>query len=218
MGGVSYYDGSLTIASDQHILTFDLPPQNKWRKEQRLVPRQRTKSQVSASFCCHTKQKFYVGAFSYYSNNPLAKNYPTPPEHHLGTSSGKKNHALILAYPHDQSSPSEAFSIPDKTQGIIFTEPSIYLSRSYGRKSPSYLEIHQTPTRVPHKIKLGTDSIDVFEIDPTSLTRSIKLPPMSEGICLYQNHLVVLFESGATKYLKGGRGPIDRLVFYKAHK
>jgi len=216
VGGVSYYKNSLYIASEKHVLIFALSPRSSWLKEQILISTQTTKAQVSASFCSHFKQNFYVGAFTHYPNNSFSKKFTSPREHHFVTSSGKKNHALILGYSQNYPTPSQAFSIPDKTQGLIVTTPFIYLSRSYGRSKHSYLEIHRIPlpTVSPPSLKLGNATIPLHLIDSDSMSHSIKLPPMSEGICLYKNQVAILFESGAEKYRERGLGQIDRLVFY----
>ena len=157
-----------------------------------------------------------MGAFTHYPRNPFARKFTSPPEHHFATSNGKKNHALILGYRHNLLNPSVAFSIPDKTQGVIFTESLIYLSRSYGRTCPSCLEIHRVSTLPvsPHSLRLGGNSAPLHIVDSGAAAHSIKLPPMSEGICRYKNYIVILFESGATKYQRGGLGPVDRLAFY----
>lgn len=38
-------------------------------------------------------------------------------------------------------------------------------------------------------------------------------PPMSEGITAYGDRLAVVFESGAKEYQKGGRGPMDTVLY-----
>ena len=97
------------------------------------------------------------------------------------------------------------FQIPQKVQGITFTEKGeVYLSTSYGRKQSSYIKKYE--------------SIHTMSKNVGDYIENIELPPCSEGIVYQNNNLYVLFESAGKKYLEGtdGKGkspaPLDRIL------
>lgn len=101
--------------------------------------------------------------------------------------------------------PLSEYEIPSKVQGVAFGEDgSLYLSRSYGRESSSYLYCYE--------------SIIALDAKPKRPALAVELPPCSEELDVCDDTLYVLFESAGEKYLEGtdGKGkslsPIDRLL------
>jgi len=159
--------------------------------------------------------------------------YRTPKSHYFKTSDGKINHALaagfILADQSDGIPPSRLqtgiaypdyfISIPDEVQGIAFLDDRIVLSQSYGRRNDSRLSVYTSP--------LGGDpdgfftlknrqDVPVWILDDANKIREITAPPMSEGICLVEGQVAVLFESGSDKYRDTARSPQSRIHFLPA--
>jgi len=64
----------------------------------------------------------------------------------------------------------------------------------------------------------GGDNVPLWFLDGENYIGEIDCPPMSEGIVMVGNHLAVLFESGASKYLIGGKGPVDRVMMLDVAK
>ena len=48
--------------------------------------------------------------------------------------------------------------------------------------------------------KESFDNLDLFFLDSNNLTKTVKLPPMSEEIQLYNDKILVNFESAGDKY------------------
>lgn len=97
------------------------------------------------------------------------------------------------------------YEIPSKVQGVAFDEDGgVYLSRSYGRESSSWINCYT--------------SVIALDAKPGRPSLSIELPPCSEELDIYEDTLYVLFESAGEKYLEGtdGKGkslsPIDKLL------
>lgn len=97
------------------------------------------------------------------------------------------------------------YHIPSKVQGIAFDENGrVLLSTSYGRKNSSYLKVY--------------NSIEEMSKNVDKYTKSIEMPPCSEGIDIENKKLYVIFESAGKKYLEGTDGngksiaPLDKIL------
>ncbi len=100
---------------------------------------------------------------------------------------------------------AEEFAIPDKVQGVAFDEEGhAYLSTSFGRGKSSYIKVYQ--------------SAYALSRHPERPAECVEMPPCSEELAIAGSELIVLFESGAQKYMEGtdGRGkalaPLDHMV------
>lgn len=99
----------------------------------------------------------------------------------------------------------EEFAIPDKVQGVAFDEDGhVYLSTSFGRSKSSYIKAYRS-------------AYDLSK-QPEKPAECVEMPPCSEELAIAGDELLVLFESGAQKYMEGtdGKGkalaPLDHMV------
>lgn len=99
----------------------------------------------------------------------------------------------------------EEFAIPDKVQGVSFDEDGhVYLSTSFGRNKSSYIKVYRS-------------AYDLSK-QPEKPAECVEMPPCSEELAIAGDELLVLFESGAQKYMEGtdGKGkalaPLDHMV------
>ncbi|MDE6887872.1 MAG: InlB B-repeat-containing protein [Eubacterium sp.] len=99
----------------------------------------------------------------------------------------------------------EEFAIPDKVQGVAFDEKGhVYLSTSFGREKSSYIKLYQSAYDLSRQ--------------PEKPAQCVEMPPCSEELAIAGDELLVLFESGAQKYMEGtdGKGkslaPLDHMV------
>lgn len=115
----------------------------------------------------------------------------------------------MVAYHYDSAQDElvalSEYAIPSKVQGVVFDEEGgVYLSRSYGRGSSSYLTCYSSIIALDSR--LGRPKL------------TVELPPCSEELDIHEGTLYVLFESAGEKYLEGtdGKGqslsPIDKLL------
>lgn len=215
VGGIAVASSNLWIASDAYLYQFDL---NDILQRDRAVAisAYRTEATEEVAFCTYRNEALWAGEFS------LKTKFPTPAEHHLSDREGARRGGWISAHTYASlqvdgmpATPSKALSIPDKTQDAQFTDEYIILSRSYGRRSSSVIEVYKNPlTEAPHRIvqtHQGSD-IPLWFLDGSNLVHAITLPPMTENIEIIDNRLVILFESGAKKYRRFGRAPQDRFM------
>ena len=99
----------------------------------------------------------------------------------------------------------EEFAIPDKAQGVAFDAGGhVYLSTSFGRDRSSYIKVYESAYALSRQ--------------PDKPAQCVEMPPCSEEVAIADDELLVLFESGAQKYMEGtdGKGKartaLDHLV------
>ena len=123
----------------------------------------------------------YVGSFGYLEKGLVKKYHIT-----------KNGNYLSLVY-------NAEFSVPSKVQSLAFYEKDnqtyLFLTRSYGRNNPSYLEIYHFTNQLQEKII------------------SYKLPSMLEQITLENNNIYAIFESNASKYIESKAKIEDICIF-----
>lgn len=159
--------------------------------------------------------------------------YRTSKSHYYKTADDKINHALaagfILAGQSDGIPPSRLqagaaypdyfISIPDEVQGIAFLDDRIVLSQSYGRRNDSRVSVYASPLGGEpdgfFALKNGQE-VPVWVLDDSNRIREITAPPMSEGICLVEGQVAVLFESASDKYRDTARSPQSRIHYLPA--
>ncbi|HEV7402262.1 MAG TPA: hypothetical protein VGO11_05015 [Chthoniobacteraceae bacterium] len=153
------------------------------------------------------------------------------PEHYLKDRNGTHKSAWAAGYALDANEdlvglaggkrpvPAAILSIRQKVQGMAFLDGRIILSTSYGRTADSTLAAYTDPLQNeltnPHATtKVGSATVPLWFLDGQNRQWEIdNYPPMSEGITAYGKRLGVICESGAEEYQKGGRGPLDTVIF-----
>jgi hypothetical protein len=64
-------------------------------------------------------------------------------------------------------------------------------------------------------IRYSAAAAPFWFLDGENHVRSIDLPPMAEKIVIIENQLAVLFESGAKKFKRFGKSPLDHIILLK---
>ena len=137
---------------------------------------------VCSYLTCYN-DKIYVGSFNL-KKNGIVKVYDVV----------RENDGINIIY-------REEFLAPKKTQGLTFYEYEninyIIFSNSYGRKKNSNIEIN--------KYIEG-------QSDYSKNNFKLLVPPMLEQIVVYDDSLLLLFESSAFKYKHSSKYVVDELV------
>ncbi|MGN1315658.1 MAG: hypothetical protein ACI4VW_01205 [Acutalibacteraceae bacterium] len=109
--------------------------------------------------------------------------------------------------------PDYMLAIPEQVQGMTFTNSGkIVFSASYGRRSDSKIYVYDD---VMLSERVGTYKIDETQIDLIAcsndlLKQTVTAPPMAEGITRAEKGILLIFESGASKYRNHrGKYPTD---------
>lgn len=113
--------------------------------------------------------------------------------------------------------PDYIIAIPEQVQGMAFTKTNkLIFSTSYGRKNNSQIYIYEDfliKEKIGIKIIDGKE-IDLYACNSSFLEERITALPMSEGMANAPDGVYLAFESGATKYRRGGgKFPVDTLYY-----
>jgi len=211
VGGIAVSSTYIWISSSGHVYQYSLADLLDTKRVALLVPLSQHKVETRASFCTYHNGILFVGEFAY------GNRYQTHESHHLTDRKGVKKYAWICGYEVNKrfTIPTSVLSIRQRVQGIHITDEWVFLSISYGRRNRSTIAVYRNPlSDPPHKrVKLRDGTIvPLWFLDGANWLKSIDFPPMSEGLTDIDGKLAVLSESGATKYQKGGKGPIDNIV------
>ncbi|HUQ71714.1 MAG TPA: hypothetical protein VM165_19450 [Planctomycetaceae bacterium] len=223
VGGLAISDKYLWVGSGA---VFRLPLDDLRAAEPvaRLRLLDRFRAESTASFLgCHERQ-LWVGEFV------LEDEIKGRPAHHLRDRNGADKYAWITGYklnadddlviPPGEAEPipSAVLSIRQKVQGMAVDDDRIVLSVSYGRDNNSTLAVYKNPLKTeraaPHRtVKVGQSTVPLWFLDGRNRIREADYAPMSEGIAFVNDRLAVITESGAAKYQKGGKAPIDNVIY-----
>lgn len=215
VGGIAVLKDSLWVASDGQLFQYELGTVVSDTPSAAVLPVARRKCETKASFCTATENTLFVGEFAKYTF--LKEEYPTDPSHHVQDRKAVKKYAWICAYDAQDilGNPKFVLSVRQKVQGMHVTNDRIYMSISYGRKNPSKVVAYENPIG-EEKHATATlsngETVPLWFLDGENYLGAIDLPPMSEGIVMIGQQLAVLFESGASKYQKGGKFPMDVML------
>jgi hypothetical protein len=189
------------------------------------------KAECTASFVGMHEDVLWVGEFVHESL--LDGTYRANPAHVIREIDGTTVRAWACGYRLDAEGqltankthagrliPDVVMGIPEKVQGMAVHDGRLYLSCSYGRANPSTLLAYAYPLKPDARqrdrhVGLGDADVPFWHLKDADRVRwgYDTFPPMSEGIAVYDEKLAVVCESGAAKYLSGGQGPLDRVVY-----
>ena len=147
--------------------------------------------------------RLYEGSFY------RAGNYETPENERIVTPAGDKNTSLIYEYKLDDSAtfcvdetPIAAYSATGLVQGMTFTEDEIVLSTSYGLAA-SHLKYYNLSAAQCENKTIGENTLPLYYLDSSCLTRNVTAPPMSEEIVYKGGRIYIMTESASNKYIFG---------------
>lgn len=209
VGGITADKETLWIASDGHLYRGNLtdPAAEHFQTLEKI----KTEATEEAAFCSLFDGQVWVGEFS------MGNKFQTHPAHQLTDRTGGERGGWVCGYNPDTGfdHPKQILSIPDRSQGIHMTRSHIFLSRSYGRRNRSTVEVYSNPLSEPaHRNVLTSKNhkAPLWFLDEENHIRTIDLPPMAENITARDQHLLILFESGAKKFRFFGKKPVDYLI------
>ncbi|WP_129408175.1 hypothetical protein [Marinitoga lauensis] len=230
-GGVAVSKSNLWISSNSYLWRIPLQNIINAKNGTKIKIIDGFNTGTRASFVEYSKGILWSGEFYH------AGNYPTNFSHHLNSPDGNMHYAWIAGFkldpttdklPENKSNklnspvtPDIIISIPDIVQDIEFlNDGRIVLSRSYGRRNNSSLQIYSSILNKPGHaiIQISGKTIPLWFLDKKNIEKEIIILPMSEGITQKDNSLYILFESAATKYISTGKYPTDHIWKLKLNK
>lgn len=179
-----------------------------------------------ASFCTVWDGALLVGEYA------RGDRYSTPESHHLTTPSGDENAAVAFLFPLEekeplgvQESPAAAVSLPERIQGICFTNDGRAVLSASGALGVSQLYLYDR-----EEVERGTDlhftwpdgeSVPLYCFDSAAALDTLPLPPQAEETTFRGGKLYVLFESASFRFQYGklvGTDAVYRLSLPKWEK
>ena len=137
-------------------------------------------------------------------------NYETPENHHVTTPSGITQRALALCYPLDgtspigvETTPVDAYSLPDLAQGMAFTEDRIYITGSWALAHSSLSVYDSAKAQRTADITVLGVTIPCYALDDAALVTRASLPPMAEEPLILDGKLYIMNESACNRYVFG---------------
>lgn len=225
-GGLASSDGYIYITSDGEAMVIKKSDLYSTENSKEVKVTSNFKLNTDGSFANVTNGVLWAGTFSENSKKvhseadtvftlPSGETFYAYCEGYIlenGLPSVKKLNSENSGY-----IPDYYFAIPDEVQGMTVTKTGQFIfSSSYGRRNDSVIRVFDDITLSQ---TVGTANIDGVEIDLKAASSDIlktqyTAPPMAEGVDCYDGKLVLLFESGASKYRShGGKYPSDMLFF-----
>lgn len=162
-----------------------------------------------AAYCYVDGEYLWVGEF--YREG----DYPTKESHTFSVSGDVEHHALICAYPLDDTSatgikagvPALLLSVTGQVQGMVRTEDGGFiLSTSYGLSKSHlifYKNILANQESADNALEIDGTNVPVWYLDASHLIRDIEAPPMSEEMVVRDGRVYYLTESACKKYIFG---------------
>ena len=168
---------------------------------------------VSPSFLNYSRGTLWVGNFYH----PKA-DYNLSPELNFTTQTADGEYGCyILGYRMEEDGtltipdgerypvPDCAMAAPDRIQGVCCFGDEVVLSQSYGRGANSTLLFYRLPEGDEFDGTLDVCGRDIpcWVLDSARQNEAMNVMPMTEGLCLSPDGMLVLFESGSSRYSDG---------------
>ena len=190
-GGIAYHGGFVYLAGEDAVRVIEMDDILNAGNGAVVNTLETVPVNNQASFAFADDNYLYVGEFhdgdSYVTEHP----FETP---------GGKNHAIVSRYTYDNiTEPDLIYSIPNKVQGFCITaDGEMVLSTSFGLND-SYFYVYDADDAVNSGLVL--DGAPVYFLGQCK--NEIKAPAMSEGLAIFNDEVITLFESACDKYIFG---------------
>lgn len=101
--------------------------------------------------------------------------------------------------------PDCVLAAPNKIQGMVCLADRVILSQSYGRTKNSELLFYNLALGEEYDTQIDVcgNQVPAYILDSRRQSESVTAMPMTEGLCLSPNGVLVLFESGSSHYSDG---------------
>lgn len=159
----------------------------------------------AASFCCMDGGNLLVGEYEF-------GRFKTSASHHIVTPAGDKNTAVVLSYPLNGNQPfgispkpNAAYSIPERVQGMSFTDDGRTVLSASSFQSSSRLLLYDRSSAAVRRGIFWTQgtAVPLYYLDHGCCVNVIPLPPYSEETVYAGGWLYVVFESASTRFQFG---------------
>lgn len=163
------------------------------------------KTDMQASYIGSFENYLFVGQFYSFTLNGT---YDTPEEQRIYTPSGKRNYAMCekfdlsdmdKIFSEGTAQPLMLISMPNSVQGVAFNGEYFVTSSSYTFRNASRIRYY-TLEESEDVFNLNGTALPLYYLEEKEAAKTVKVPPMAEGIDFCGEKLIGIFESGAKKF------------------
>lgn len=208
VGGITTDNETVWIVSDNFLYKVSLNDLVNKENMSEIEMELEKELNQRADFCTYHNGILWIGEF--FQNSK----YKTEESHHLKLNDEEVNKAFLVGYKNMKA--KYILSIPEKIQGVAFTDNEIILSQSYGGRTSSHLLFYQNPmaNEKDTVFEFKDKKIPVWYLGKKQLNKDILMPPMSEEIVNVENNLYILFESASNLYQTYALDKVDTILKY----
>lgn len=163
------------------------------------------KTDMQASYVASYENYLFVGQFYSFT---LDGSYDTPEEQRVYTPSGKRNYAMCekfdlsdmdKVFSDGSAVPLMVISVPNSVQGVAYDGETFVTSSSYTFNNASKIRYYNL-AESEQKFCMNGSDVPLYFLEEKDAVKTVKVPPMSEGIDFYNGRVAGIFESGAQKF------------------
>ncbi len=204
-GGVADIGDSLIVSSGKAVRRLKLDDVLSSYDYSYVKFSGRMATDMQASYVCSYGNDLFVGQF--YSFTPDGT-YDTPVEQRIFTSAFGRNYAMCekydlsdldKAFSGEKTEPLMVISMPNSVQGISYDGETFVTSTSYTFNNPSKIRYYNL-TQSDYMFNMNGKDLPLYIINEAQAKKTVKVPPMAEGIDFYNGKVTGIFESGAKKF------------------
>ena len=220
VGGVAITKKNLFLANGSTLFRIPLSQIKKAKMAGTLQIVEEIKVPTRASFCNYSGGVLWVG--DYQDNDK----HPTPEWRYMTNNDGNLYKAWTVGYKvkdtesefssenwnasMEYATPDYVLSMTKQIQGFTVIGDQIVLSQSGGNQSQLLVYRNVLKNEQDASVKLNDQSVPVWFLDSAVSVRNYTILPMSEGLSVYNDKLLVLFETGTKKY-RNAKNPTDHV-------
>ena len=222
VGGVAVTSKNLFIADGGKVCRIPLSQFETAQKGDTLSMVEDIKVPVMAAYCNYSNGILWVGDFYYFPQ------YDTRDYHDGLLFDNKYYGAWMVGYELDSTTESEfstiawnsesTVALPDRViatteriQGATFIGDKAVLSQSFGRINNSTILVYDYSLDSNPQTTVTIDGKEIPTWVLKDATGSYVAPPMSEGLAVYNNKVLILFESATASYIQDAINPTDHV-------
>lgn len=223
-GGIAVSEKHLWLGGENLVRGVTLQALEEAEDGARLVFSTRFRPETKATTIAYGEGILWVGEFY----DPSEKPNRITDRHVLQTRDGLVHNAWAAGYVLDEQTdrvragtptdderlvPDVILSIPNQIQGMAFSSDIMLFSQSMGRHNDSRLLVFPNVMNEPPQttVELGGKEVPVWLLDGESRVTAMIMPPLSEGLALYDGYVAIVFESAAEPYRATAKHVMDRL-------
>ncbi len=205
VGGVADIGDSLIISSGKSVRRLKINDVLNAEDYSYVKYCGQFKTDMQASYVCSYKDKLFVGQFYSFTLNG---SYDTPAEQRIYTPDGKRNYAMCEEYDFSNLDkvfsdgagvPEFVISMPNSVQGIAFDGETFVTSSSATIMNASKIRYYKLG-ETEYVFNMNGNDVPLYFITEKMAQKTVKVPPMSEGIDYCDGKVTGIFESGAKKF------------------